>query len=70
MLLETVRELGLEQLRASGEVEAVARAHADYYLGLAKAFGPLLFADAEKLRRSAAEYHNIHEALRWLFHHG
>jgi predicted ATPase len=70
MLLETVREFGLEQLRASGELEAVAREHAQYYLDLAKAFGPLLFAEPAKSRRSVAEYHNIHEALRWLFHHG
>ena len=70
MLLETVREFGLEQLRASGDLDDVARAHADYYLALAKGFGALLFADDVKLRRSAAEYHNIHEAFRWLFHHG
>jgi predicted ATPase len=70
MLLETVREFGLEQLRASGELETVAREHARYYLDLAKAFGPLLFADSAKLRRSVAEYHNLHEALRWLFHYG
>ena len=55
MLLETVREFGLEQLRASGDLDAVARAHADYYLALAKGFGALLFADDVKLRRSAAE---------------
>jgi len=69
-MLETIREFGLEQLRASGEYDVVARAHADYYLTLAKGFGALLFADDAKLRRSAAEYYNIHEALRWLFHHG
>jgi predicted ATPase len=70
MLLETVREFGLEQLRASGELEAVSRAHAQHYLELTKAIGPLLFADAATLRRSVAEYHNLHEALRWLFHQG
>lgn len=70
MLLETVREFGLEQLRSSGEYDAVAREHAQYYLTLTKEIGPLLFADDARLRRSLAEYHNIHEALRWLFHHG
>ena len=70
MLLETVREFGLEQLRASGELDAVARAHGQYYLDLAKAFGAILFADPTKSRRSVAEYHNLHEALRWHFHHG
>src|SRR5215212_931875 len=70
MLLETVRELGLEQLRSSGEFEEIAQRHARYYLALVEAIGPLLFADAEKLRRAVPEYHNTHEALRWLFHHG
>jgi predicted ATPase/transcriptional regulator with XRE-family HTH domain len=70
MLLETVREFGLEQLRTSGELDAVARAHAQHFLELAKEIGPLLFADAATLRRSVAEYHNLHEALRWLFHQG
>jgi predicted ATPase len=70
MMLETVRELGLEQLRASGEFEGIAERHARYYLALVEAIGPLLFADAAKLRRAQPEYHNTHEALRWLFHHG
>lgn len=70
MLLETVREFGLEQLRAYGEMEAVAREHAHYYLEQVKAFGALLFAGGVDQRRSVAEYHNLHEALRWLFHHG
>jgi predicted ATPase len=70
MLLETVREFGLEQLRASSELDAVAQAHAHYFLELTKAIGPLLFADAATLRRSVAEYHNLHEALRWLLHQG
>jgi predicted ATPase len=70
MLLETVREFGLEQLRASGELDAVARAHAHHYLEMTKAIGPLLFADTATLRRSEAEYHNLHEALRWLLHQG
>ena len=69
-MLETIREFGLEQLRESGELEAVARAHAQYYLNLTKALGALLFADDARLRRSAAESHNIHEALRWLLHSG
>jgi predicted ATPase/class 3 adenylate cyclase len=69
-MLETIREFGLEQLRASGELELVARAHGEYYLDLAKAVGPILFADPATVRRSLAEFHNIHEALRWLFHHG
>jgi predicted ATPase/transcriptional regulator with XRE-family HTH domain len=70
MLLETVREFGLAQLRATGEMETVAREHARYYLDLVEATGALLFAKGAEQRRSAAEYHNIQVALRWLFHHG
>lgn len=70
MLLETVREFGLAQLRASDEMETVAREHAQYYLKLVEATGALLFAKGAEQRRSAAEQHNLQDALRWLFHHG
>jgi predicted ATPase/transcriptional regulator with XRE-family HTH domain len=70
VLLETVRELALEELRASGEFDALARAHASYYLEQVKAFGALLFASSADQRRSATEYHNLQDALRWLLHHG
>jgi predicted ATPase/DNA-binding XRE family transcriptional regulator len=70
MLLETVREFGLDQLRANCEMDGVARAHAAYYLQLIEATGALLFAGAPKQQRSAAEQHNLHDALRWLLHHG
>jgi predicted ATPase len=36
LMLETIREFGLVCLRESGELEAVSRAHAAYYLGLAE----------------------------------
>ena len=48
MLLETVREFGLDQSRAIGEMETVARAHARYYLELVEATGALLFAGAPR----------------------
>ncbi len=69
MLLETIREFGLAQLRANGELETVARAHAQYYLRLIETTGALLFAQAPTQRRSAAEQHNLQDALRWLLHH-
>lgn len=70
MLLETVREFGLAQLRAVGEMETVAREHARYYLELVEATGALLFARGAAQRRSTAEQYNLQDALRWLFHHG
>ena len=42
VMLETVREYGLECLRESGETEALARAHAHYYLALADEAEPHL----------------------------
>ena len=59
MLLETVREFGLDQLRVDGELEAVARAHARYYLQLIEATGALLFARATKaaaVRRGTTQF--------------
>jgi predicted ATPase len=70
MLLETVREFGLAQLRANGEMATVAREHARYYLELVEATGALLFAGGAAQRRSSAEQYNLQDALRWLFHHG
>lgn len=35
-MLETIREYGLEQLRAVGELNAVARKHTEYFLALAE----------------------------------
>jgi len=46
------------------------RNHARYYLELVKVTGALLFASSSDQRRSAAEQHNLEEALRWLLHHG
>ena len=41
-MLETVREFALDQLRASGELETVARAHAVRFLTLAEQMAPPL----------------------------
>jgi predicted ATPase len=43
MMLETVREYGLERLGASGELEVTRRAHAAYYLQLAEQAEPHFF---------------------------
>jgi hypothetical protein len=68
VLLETIREYGREQLAAAGEVEAVQRAHAAYYLHLAEESsvvrrGPLENAWLERCER---EHENLRAALTWL----
>jgi len=68
-MLETIREFGLEQLQASGEVEATRAGHADWYLGLAKrAFPALLFGEEQSrwLSILATEHNNLRAALAWL----
>jgi predicted ATPase/DNA-binding CsgD family transcriptional regulator len=72
-MLETVREFGLERLAASGEEEAIRRAHLDYVMGLAKAFyATQFFADdhlganqVQLLDQLEVEHANIRAALAW-----
>ncbi len=71
LMLETIREFGLECLRACGELEPVRRAHALYYLTLAEEANKHLFgAEAvmwfERLER---EYENLRAALQWVLEH-
>ena len=71
-MLETVRAYGAERLAAAGEDEALARAHAGYFLELAEAAEPEL-RRRDQLRwlaRLAAERDNLHAALRWAIDSG
>jgi predicted ATPase/DNA-binding SARP family transcriptional activator len=66
-MLETVRAYGAERRRAAGEDDALARAHAGYYLALAEEAEPEL-RRRDQLRwldRLAAERDNLRAALRW-----
>jgi predicted ATPase/transcriptional regulator with XRE-family HTH domain len=67
LFLETLREYGLEQLRARGELSATQRAHATYYLALAERIEPLLTGphQAHWLDRLEAEQPNVRAALHW-----
>jgi predicted ATPase/DNA-binding CsgD family transcriptional regulator/Flp pilus assembly protein TadD len=68
LMLETVHEYALDQLVAKGEVDAMRRRHADYYLALAEQMQP----DVESgdvptwMRRLAPEDDNLRAAMRWL----
>ena len=70
-MLETIREFGLEQLGAAGEMEATASAHADWCLSLARRAGQRLFTPAERecLARLEEDRANLRAALAWLHEH-
>jgi predicted ATPase/class 3 adenylate cyclase len=66
-MLETIREFGLEQLEAGGDLDQIRRRHAEHFLGLAVEAEPHLTADdqGEWLDRCDREHANIRAALRW-----
>jgi predicted ATPase/DNA-binding CsgD family transcriptional regulator len=68
MMLETVREYGLECLAASGEMEFTRQAHAAYYLALAEEAEPRLEGSPQEtmwLKRLGREYDNLRAAMQW-----
>ena len=67
-MLETVRELGMEQLARHGELDEVSRRHADYFVALAQAGGAAISAGqpSEWLARLEDEQANLRAALSWL----
>jgi predicted ATPase/DNA-binding SARP family transcriptional activator len=66
-MLETVRAYGAERLRAAGEDQALASAHAAWFLELAETAEPELRRRDQLrwLEALAAERDNLHAALRW-----
>lgn len=70
-MLETVRAYALEQLIISGEGDATAHDHAEYYLRLVTAIEPVLLGKDEAAwqRRLHAELHNLRAALTWSIQH-
>ena len=72
IMLETIREYGLERLTTSGELEVTRQSHALYYLMLAEEAAPNLFGTepamwSERLER---EQDNLRAALRWSLEQG
>jgi predicted ATPase/class 3 adenylate cyclase len=68
VMLHVIREYALEQLEASGEAEALRRAHLMYYLALAEAVEPELLGEARLgpvLVVLEREHDNLRAALGW-----
>jgi predicted ATPase/class 3 adenylate cyclase/DNA-binding CsgD family transcriptional regulator len=65
LMLETIREYGLECLTATGEAEATRQAHAAYYLQLAERAEPELRGTQQALwlERLEREYENLRAAM-------
>src|SRR5437763_4729583 len=72
LMLETIREYGLEVLAASGEMETTRQAHASYYLRLSEEVEPELDGPQQVrwLERLEREHENLRAALRWLLKQG
>ena len=72
MMLETIREYGLERLTVNGEMEATRQAHAEYYLALAEEAEPQLLSNQQItwLERLDQEHENLRVALHWLLEYG
>ncbi len=68
VMLETLREYGLECLTASGEEEATRHAYSAYYLALAEVAEPELAGPQQSvwLERLEREHDNLRTALHWL----
>ncbi len=68
MMFETIREYALERLQASGDWEAVRRAHADFFLALAEKAEPQLTGPEQKAwcDQLAKEHDNFRAVFNWV----
>src|SRR2546421_1954004 len=67
LMLETIREYALECLKASGEVEALRRQHAIFFLRLSEEAEPKIRSAEQSTwrKRLEVEQDNLRAALRW-----
>ena len=72
LMLETIREYGLEALEVSGGLEVTRQAHADYYLALAEDAEPELAGPQQALwlERLEREHDNLRVAMEWAVEQG
>jgi predicted ATPase/serine/threonine protein kinase/DNA-binding CsgD family transcriptional regulator len=72
VMLETIREYGMECLAANGEGDVTLQAQARYYVALAEKAEPELAGPQQTgwLERLEAEYNNVRAVLRWLLEQG
>ena len=67
LMLETIREYGLERLAENGEAEAIRRRHTAFFLSLAEEAEPKLRSGEQSpwFKRLEVEHDNLRAALRW-----
>jgi len=72
IMLETIREYGLERLAISGELELIQRAHVDYYLRFSEKAEPELRGPQQALwlKRLEQEHDNLRAAMHWTLEGG
>ena len=70
-MLETIREFADEELAASGELDDIRNAHAQYFADLAETAEPVLSSGKRQswLRRFDTEQANVRAALGWALEH-
>src|SRR5205085_11085583 len=67
VMLETIREYGLEQMLVNGEMEAARQGHAQYYLRLSEEAEPELVGPRQAiwLERLEREHENLRAVMQW-----
>ncbi len=68
-MLETIRDYAQERLRASGEMETLARRHAEYFAGLVMELGWVGPEQDARDQRMEQELPNARAALEWTLEH-